>query len=78
MYMGIKTKPQIKVDIKYLNQAYRIIKSYLMATEMLGHSLSQKDIKTYKYIKYRLAAYNRISRKLKYYKPEPESEELIL
>lgn len=76
--MGIKNKPQIKVEIEYLSQAYRIIKSYLMATEMLGHSLSQKDIKTYKYIKYRLAAYNRINRKLKYYKPEPESEELIL
>ena len=71
--MGIKTKPQIKVDIEYLNQAYRIIKSYLMATEMLGHQLSQKDIRTYK-----LAAYERISKKSKYYKPEPESEELIL
>jgi hypothetical protein len=78
MYMGIKTKPQIKVDIEYLNQAYRIIKSYLMATEMLGHQSSQKDIRTYKYVKYRLAAYERISKKSKYYKPEPESEELIL
>jgi hypothetical protein len=49
-----------------------------MATEMLGHQLSQKDIRTYKYVKYRLAAYERISKKSKYYKPEPESEELIL
>ena len=78
MYMGIKNKPQIKVDIEYLNLAHRIIKSYLMATEMLGHQLSNRDIKTYKYIKHRLAAYDRISRKLKNYKPEPESEELIL
>jgi hypothetical protein len=76
--MGIKKKPQIKVDIEYLNQAYRIIKSYLMATEMLGHQLSQKDIRTYKYVKYRLLAYDRISKKSKYYKLETESEELII
>jgi hypothetical protein len=78
MYMAIKNKLQIKVETQYLNQVYRIIKSYLMATEMLGHQLSQQDIKTYKYIKRKLTAYNRMSKKSKYYKPEPESEELIL
>ena len=76
--MGIKNKPQIKVDIEYLNLAHRIIKSYLMATEMLGHQLSDRDIKTYKYIKYRLAAYKRIGKRSKYYQPEQESEEIIL
>lgn len=74
--MEIKKKPEIKIEIEYLNQAYRIIKSYLMATEMLGHQLNQKDIQTYKYIKYRLRYYQR--KKSKYYKPETESEELIL
>ena len=45
---------------------------------MLGHQLSQKDIRTYKYVKYRLLAYDRISKKSKYYKLETESEELII
>jgi len=78
MYMGIKKKAEIKIQIEYLNQAYRIIKSYLMATEMLGHQLSQKDIQTYKYIKYRLTYYQRINKRSKYYKPETENEELII
>lgn len=76
--MAIKNKPNIKVEIEYLNQVYRIIKSYLMATEMLGHQLSQRDIQTYKYIKYRLVAFERINKRSKYYKSELESEELIL
>jgi len=77
MYMGIKNKPIIKIEIQYLNKAYRIIKSYLMATEMLGHQLSQDDVKTFKYVKKRLIAYNKISKKSKYYNPEIESDDLI-
>ena len=56
MYMDQK----LKIKVTHINNAYKIIRSYLLTLEMMGHiAPSRQDIKTYRYLRAVLKKYKK-------------------
>jgi len=56
MYMDQK----LKIKVTHINNAYKIIRNYLLTLEMMGHMApSRQDIKTYRYLRAVLKKYKK-------------------
>jgi len=56
MYMDQK----LKIKVTHINNAYKIIRNYLLTLEMMGHMApSRQDIKTYRYLRAVLKQYKK-------------------
>ena len=51
---------KLKIKVTHINNAYKIIRSYLLTLEMMGHMApSRQDIKTYRYLRAVLKKYKK-------------------
>ena len=51
---------KLKIKVTHINNAYKIIRSYLLTLEMMGHMTpSRQDIKTYRYLRAVLKKYKK-------------------
>jgi hypothetical protein len=51
---------KLKIKVTHINNAYKIIRNYLLTLEMMGHMApSKQDIKTYRYLKSVLKKYKK-------------------
>ena len=51
---------KLKIKVTHINNAYKIIRSYLLTLEMMGHmATSKQDIKTYRYLRAVLKQYKK-------------------
>jgi len=51
---------KLKIKVTYINNAYKIIRNYLLTLEMMGHMApSRQDIKTYRYLRAVLKKYKK-------------------
>ena len=78
--MGKKQCVELKLKLNHINQAYKIIRSYLITCEMMGFKpTNSNEIETYRYFKSVLKKYKRALSKTKlFYKINfDEDEDLI-
>ena len=51
---------KLKIKVTHINNAYKIIRSYLLTLEMMGHMApSKQDVKTYRYLRAVLKKYKK-------------------
>jgi hypothetical protein len=51
---------KLKIKVTHINNAYKIIRSYLLTLEMMGHMApSRQDIKIYRYLRAVLKKYKK-------------------
>jgi hypothetical protein len=51
---------KLKIKVTHINNAYKIIRSYLLTLEMMGHMApSRQDINTYRYLRAVLKKYKK-------------------
>ena len=51
---------KLKIKVTHINNAYKIIRSYLLTLEMMGHMAPlRQDIKTYRYLRAVLKKYKK-------------------
>lgn len=51
---------KLKIKVIHINNAYKIIRNYLLTLEMMGHMApSRQDIKTYRYLRAVLKQYKK-------------------
>ena len=51
---------KLKIKVTHINNAYKIIRNYLLTLEMMGHMApSRQDIKTYRYLRAVLKKYKK-------------------